>query len=160
MPALQRAGGMTDICDICDKQITIGQPRDGLRTLKNLSPRHWECAPDVEERRQQARDAQELMCDIAQNIRERRDNATALAKEFARTGEIVGDHEVRRIPGYETTRHAAIGRRTIYVVCSFCFRHVEGYVWSLAGSGKRCECGALLTSNTATKLTTTETNDD
>jgi hypothetical protein len=29
------------------------------------------------------------------------------------------------------------------VVCPFCGVETEAYVWSLAGSGKRCECCAV-----------------
>lgn len=37
--------------------------------------------------------------------------------------------------------------------CPFCNRRVKAYTRSLAGSGKRCECGALLSwlGNTATR---------
>ena len=30
------------------------------------------------------------------------------------------------------------------VKCPFCGRELEVYIWSFAGSGKRCSCGALL----------------
>jgi hypothetical protein len=38
------------------------------------------------------------------------------------------------------------GRSTVWITCPYCDVEVEAYVWSLAGSGKRCECGALHTS--------------
>lgn len=40
-----------------------------------------------------------------------------------------------------------MGRSTVFVTCPFCGRRTEAYVWSLAGSGKRCpnpECRAHL----------------
>lgn len=37
------------------------------------------------------------------------------------------------------------GRKEIHCVCPFCSADVKGYAWSVAGSGKRCVCGALLT---------------
>ena len=37
------------------------------------------------------------------------------------------------------------GRSTISIECPFCGCSTEARTWSLAGSGKRCECGALLT---------------
>lgn len=36
------------------------------------------------------------------------------------------------------------GRSTKMVKCPFCGEEVEVYIWSFAGSGKRCSCGALL----------------
>lgn len=39
------------------------------------------------------------------------------------------------------------GRSTVFVTCPFCGRRTEAYVWSLAGSGKRCpnpDCRAHL----------------
>ena len=35
------------------------------------------------------------------------------------------------------------GRSTCTIECPFCGRRVMAYIWSLAGSGKKCECGAL-----------------
>jgi hypothetical protein len=34
------------------------------------------------------------------------------------------------------------GRSSILITCPFCERKVVAYVWSLAGSGKKCSCGA------------------
>lgn len=36
-----------------------------------------------------------------------------------------------------------MGRSTVVIVCPFCRSHVEAFIWSLAGGGKRCDCGAL-----------------
>lgn len=36
------------------------------------------------------------------------------------------------------------GRTTTTVRCPFCGCSVEARAWSLAGSGKRCECGAVM----------------
>lgn len=40
-------------------------------------------------------------------------------------------------------RHSAMGRTRILIECPFCGAEVWAFVWSLAGSGKRCPCGAL-----------------
>lgn len=32
------------------------------------------------------------------------------------------------------------------IECPFCKAHVRAYHWSLAGSGKRCDCGAKFSS--------------
>lgn len=45
------------------------------------------------------------------------------------------DHE--KVAGRST-----IGRTIVYVTCPFCGVETECYAWSLAGSGKLCECGA------------------
>ena len=37
------------------------------------------------------------------------------------------------------------GRTTVTIRCPFCDVLTEVRSWSLAGSGKRCDCGALLT---------------
>lgn len=34
----------------------------------------------------------------------------------------------------------------IYLFCPFCDREIKAYLWSLHGSGKRCECGAIFNS--------------
>lgn len=41
-----------------------------------------------------------------------------------------------------STNRRASGRTTVTLRCPFCECHTEVSVWSLAGSGKRCECGA------------------
>ena len=43
--------------------------------------------------------------------------------------------------GVGSSRH---GRSTMMVKCPFCEEEIEVFVWSFAGSGKRCSCGALL----------------
>ena len=50
-----------------------------------------------------------------------------------------------------------VGRIRVAITCPFCGDEVIAYVWSLAGSGKKCDCGALLTQVAAwkTKVTTT-----
>lgn len=40
---------------------------------------------------------------------------------------------------------SSIGRNEIFIICPFCRVEVKAYLWSLAGSGKRCSCGALHT---------------
>lgn len=42
------------------------------------------------------------------------------------------------------------GRSTVTVRCPFCDCETEARLWSLAGSGKRCECGATMYRNNAT----------
>jgi len=43
--------------------------------------------------------------------------------------------------------HGTMGRSTATAICGFCDCSQRVYVWSLAGSGKRCiNCKALLTS--------------
>ena len=43
--------------------------------------------------------------------------------------------------GAGSSRH---GESTMMVKCLFCEEVLEVYIWSFAGSGKRCSCGALL----------------
>jgi hypothetical protein len=47
------------------------------------------------------------------------------------------------------------GRSYCYVTCPFCGAEVKAYVWSLAGGGKRCPCGALHTTIVTYKKTET-----
>lgn len=35
------------------------------------------------------------------------------------------------------------GQRIVGLRCPFCDTITEAHLWSLAGSGKRCECGAI-----------------
>lgn len=37
-----------------------------------------------------------------------------------------------------------MGRSTVFVTCPFCEVETECFTWSIHGSGKRCECGAIL----------------
>lgn len=39
------------------------------------------------------------------------------------------------------------GRATVYIVCPFCKVEVTAYIWSLAGGGKKCDCGAIHINN-------------
>lgn len=34
--------------------------------------------------------------------------------------------------------------RTAIIECPFCKRQIHVYIWSLAGSGKKCICGAKI----------------
>lgn len=36
-----------------------------------------------------------------------------------------------------------MGRTRVWIDCPFCKGTVEAYLWSIAGKGKRCDCGAL-----------------
>ena len=47
------------------------------------------------------------------------------------------------------------GKSTIIIVCPFCKRETEAYIWSINGSGKRCNnnnCKAMLSTRIAFKL--------
>jgi hypothetical protein len=37
---------------------------------------------------------------------------------------------------------STIGKSEVYIVCPFCGTENKAYLWSLAGCGKRCQCGA------------------
>lgn len=42
------------------------------------------------------------------------------------------------------SRHSRFGRSSLVIKCGWCGYEVEAYLWSLAGSGKRCpECKAI-----------------
>ena len=44
---------------------------------------------------------------------------------------------------YEVVRERAeFGRSTMEIKCPFCGKVTTAYKWSLAGSGKKCGCGA------------------
>lgn len=49
---------------------------------------------------------------------------------------------------------APAGRSTYTVTCPFCNTDTEVRAWALAGSGKKCECGALHTWYGTTKRRT------
>lgn len=48
------------------------------------------------------------------------------------------------------TGRRAKGQRVVGVRCPFCDCVVEAYLWSISGSGKRCECGAVIRRNNMT----------
>lgn len=50
---------------------------------------------------------------------------------------------------YEVIDHnpAAAGRSTIDIECPFCGEEATAFLWSLAGGGKKCVCGALMTND-------------
>ena len=41
-----------------------------------------------------------------------------------------------------TDGRSSVGRSVVYITCPFCGEECTAYMWSLAGSGKRCTCGA------------------
>jgi hypothetical protein len=49
--------------------------------------------------------------------------------------------ETRSYGGYDLGP-STMGRTVVYITCPFCGTEVRAYLWSLAGSGKRCTCGA------------------
>ena len=52
--------------------------------------------------------------------------------------------EVRPLT-YRRLASSEHGKSTMVVKCPFCGKEIEVYIWSFAGSGKRCSCGAILT---------------
>jgi len=46
------------------------------------------------------------------------------------------------LPAYHG--RSRMGKSTKTVICSFCKNEIEVYIWSFAGCGKKCDCGALL----------------
>ena len=54
---------------------------------------------------------------------------------------------MRRHEEREHVKHSArseFGKSSVVIDCPFCGESVRAYVWSLAGSGKRCPgCGAI-----------------
>jgi hypothetical protein len=55
----------------------------------------------------------------------------------------VGDLSVESRLHDRTTISSTVGRTVVAILCPFCGVTTEAYLWSLAGSGKRCECGAV-----------------
>ena len=45
-------------------------------------------------------------------------------------------------PPWRTERLNVMGQVVLVLSCPFCECVTEVYLWSLAGSGKRCDCGA------------------
>ena len=71
-----------------------------------------------------------------------RNNASEVSGfQFERSvpGEIKKEYREHRAYAGRSRRD---GRSTIVVECPYCGLDVECFVWSLAGSGKRCPCGA------------------
>jgi hypothetical protein len=42
--------------------------------------------------------------------------------------------------------YGEMGRSTVDVICPYCQCQMTVYVWSIAGAGKNCSCGAKLNS--------------
>lgn len=51
--------------------------------------------------------------------------------------------ETRQVAGYKR-KWSEQGRARVSVDCVFCGSEMIVYLWSLAGSGKKCHCGAKL----------------
>lgn len=47
------------------------------------------------------------------------------------------------LPHTKFNYKAAFGRATVDIRCPYCQVVTTCFCWSLAGSGKKCECGAL-----------------
>ena len=43
----------------------------------------------------------------------------------------------------ELSERREFGTSRVILRCPFCGRRVVAYIWSMAGGGKRCECGAI-----------------
>jgi hypothetical protein len=78
--------------------------------------------------------------DVPQAPRKRRKRFTL--------GEVVRNDYRSISVTWETLRKRS-GRTTVTTVCPFCGSQVQAYLWSLAGTGKRCACGALLSQTAA-----------
>jgi hypothetical protein len=51
------------------------------------------------------------------------------------------EYEIR--PNRKFNEQQRVGKGTVDVECPFCGEVTRCYVWSLAGSGKKCICGAI-----------------
>ncbi len=60
----------------------------------------------------------------------------------------VPNDEVRPHDGYRVLS-SEMGRTRVVLICPFCTSEVAAYLWSLAGSGKKCSCGAVLSMHRA-----------
>ena len=56
------------------------------------------------------------------------------------------DRGVETRPYEASGRRERMGRTSVTIWCPFCNAGIEAFVWSLAGGGKRCTCGALFAS--------------
>jgi len=48
------------------------------------------------------------------------------------------------------------GRSSCLILCPFCNQEIIAFIWSLAGSGKKCTCGVLHTTGQSFKLLKSE----
>lgn len=48
----------------------------------------------------------------------------------------------QQLPHTKRFGASSVGRSIAYVTCPFCGVETMCYIWSLAGSGKKCPCGA------------------
>jgi hypothetical protein len=53
----------------------------------------------------------------------------------------IGNNE--RKPHVRTSTYSEFGRSYVFIMCPYCGEETKAFVWSLAGSGKKCPCGAL-----------------
>lgn len=51
--------------------------------------------------------------------------------------------EIEQRPHSVREGRSTMGRKQVYIYCPFCRSEILAYAWSLAGGGKRCDCGAL-----------------
>jgi hypothetical protein len=62
------------------------------------------------------------------------------------------DPQAEECRPYETFNPISeMGQSRVTAECPYCGRHLKVYLWSLAGCGKRCPCGALITKHGAYK---------
>lgn len=52
------------------------------------------------------------------------------------------DKVMKRQYSYRKGQCLPAGQSYVYITCPFCGYEVKAYIWSLAGSGKLCTCGA------------------
>lgn len=71
-----------------------------------------------------------------------------MAKRKKTTFADIHDEERTEFRHYYVYREGLEHRssNTIYFDCPFCNRGIKAYLWSLAGGGKACECGAIFAS--------------
>lgn len=65
----------------------------------------------------------------------------------------ISNPNTQQRPYTAVERYREMGRVHLTLTCPFCTNETYAFAWSLAGGGKRCDCGALFGSrNIAYKL--------
>lgn len=63
---------------------------------------------------------------------------------WAEIGDPKNDNRIEeRDSGGYTRKISQMGKTRVMLTCPFCKYELWAYLWSLAGGGKRCQCGAL-----------------
>ena len=134
-----------DTCCECNKPIESNQPRDGRYLMEGKTAHYFCSTKDIEteaQRKIEREERRELEIKFFEE-------ETNRAKANSNKRTIVNGHVVLPITGYPGI--SAMGRSTEWIVCPFCYEHVETYIWSRCGGGKKCGCGAMLCRATAYK---------